>query len=116
MAIRVFAAAHNLIAVARRVLSSMSRSISNILDSEFLGIRCRLIELAAALDRIDRAGGDCPNFRLSENGTVPFDSVSGDPRMAQIRRSLEILADDGPNRAEQVQMVFSLPYEKGWAD
>jgi len=67
------------------------------LDREFLGIRCRLIELAAALDRIDRAG-------------KPAD---GDPRMAQIRRSLEILADDAPHRAEQVQMVFSLPYEKG---
>ena len=91
-----------------------------MLDSEFLGIRCRLIEVAAALDRIDRAGGDCPNFRVSENGTVPFDpaadSVGGDPQMARIRRSLEIVAGGGPNRAEQVQMVFSLPYEKGWAD
>ncbi len=67
------------------------------LDREFLGIRCRLIELAAALDRIDRAK----------------DSAAGDPRPAQIRRSLEILAADGPNRAEQVQMLFSLPYEKG---
>jgi hypothetical protein len=36
--------------------------------------------------------------------------------MAQIRRSLEILADDGPNRAERIQMVFSLPYEKGKGD
>jgi hypothetical protein len=69
------------------------------LDREFLGIRCRLIELAAALDRIDRAG----------------DSAAGDPRTAQIRRSLEVLAGGGPHRAEQVQMVFSLPYEKGWA-
>jgi hypothetical protein len=70
------------------------------LDREFLGIRCRLIELAAALDRIDRAK----------------DSAAGDPRWAQVRRSLEILAGDGPHRAEQVQIVFSLPYEKGWAD
>ena len=67
------------------------------MDREFLGIRFRLIELAAAFDRIDRAGS-------------PADS---DPRIAQIRRSLEILAADGPNRAEHVQMVFSLPYEKG---
>ena len=61
------------------------------LDREFLGIRCRLIELAAALDRIDRAGS----------------SAAGDPRMAQIRRGLELLAGDAPDRAEQVQMVFS---------
>jgi hypothetical protein len=70
------------------------------LDREFLGIRCRLIELAATFDRIDRAG-------------KPAD---GDTRMAQIRRSLEILADDGPNRAERIQMVFSLSYEKGKGD
>jgi hypothetical protein len=78
----------------------MSSSASNLLDREFLGIRCRLIELAATLDRIDRAK----------------DSRTGDQRTAQIRHSLEILAGDGPNRAEQAQMVFSLPYEKGWAD
>ena len=67
------------------------------LDREFLGIRCRLIELAATLDRIDRA----------------TDSAASDPRLAQIRRSLEILVAGAPNRAEQVQMLFSLPYEKG---
>jgi hypothetical protein len=61
------------------------------LDREFLGIRCRLIELAATLDRIDRTGN----------------SVAGDPRMAQIHRSFELLAGNGPARAEQVQMVFS---------
>jgi hypothetical protein len=79
-----------------RLFSSMAGPASNMLDIEFLGIRCRLVELAAALDRIDRAK----------------DSAA-DPRTAQIHRSLEILAGDGPDRAEQVQMVFSLPYEKG---
>jgi hypothetical protein len=82
---------------AKRLISSMTGSLSNMLNTEFLGIRCRLIELAAALDRIDRADG----------------SAADDPRMAQIRRSLQILAGDGPDRAEQVQMVFSLPYEEG---
>ena len=65
------------------------------LEGEFLGIRCRLIELAAVLDRIDRAGG----------------VAADDARWLQIRRSLEILAAAGPNRAVQVQMAFSLPYE-----
>ncbi len=63
------------------------------MDREFLGIRCRLIELAAALDRIERNDGD----------------TAGDPRMAQILRSLEMLADRKPDRAERVQTVFSLP-------
>jgi hypothetical protein len=61
------------------------------LDREFLGIRCRLIELAAAFDRIERTGN----------------SAADDPRMAQIHRSLELLAGNAPTRAEQVQMVFS---------
>ena len=68
-----------------------STAVAASLDREFLGIRCRLVELAAALDRIDRAES----------------SADGDPRTAQIRRSLEILAADGPHRAEQVQMAFS---------
>jgi len=58
---------------------------------EFLGIRCRLIELAASLDRIDRAG----------------DLVPDEPQWSQIRHSLEILGANAPNRAAQVQMVFS---------
>jgi hypothetical protein len=70
---------------------STSIPVAASLDREFLGIRCRLVELAAALDRIDRAGSP----------------AGGDQRMAQIRRSLEILAADAPKRTEQVQMVFS---------
>ena len=62
------------------------------MDREFLGVRCRLIELAASLDRMDRAGG-----------------AAADPRLAQIRQALEILADDKPDRAERMQMAFSLP-------
>jgi hypothetical protein len=76
---------------------STTTSDAKSFDREFLGIRCRLIELAAALDRIDRAG----------------DSAAADPRIVQIRRSLEVLAGDAPDRAEQVQLVFSLPYENG---
>ena len=72
-------------------------SAANLLDHEFLGIRCRLIELAATLDRMDRADGT---------------DVAGDPRLAQIRRGLDILAGDAPDRAERVQMLFSLPHEE----
>ena len=75
----------------------MLLSASKMFDAEFLGIRCRLIELAATFDRIDRAGSP----------------VATDPRMGQIRRSLEILAADASDRAERVQMVFSLPYQEG---
>jgi hypothetical protein len=69
-----------------------------MLDHEFLGIRSRLIDLAATLDRIDRAEGQ------------PAD----DPRCDRIRRSLEILNLRQSNRAEQLQQVFSLPYDPDW--
>jgi hypothetical protein len=77
------------------VMPSPTLPPARALDRDFLDIRCRLIELAAAMDRIDRGG-----------------SVDGDPRLAQIRRSLEILSANAPNRAKQVLMAFSLPEEK----
>jgi hypothetical protein len=70
------------------------------MDREFLGIRCRLIELAAALDRIERHN----------------DKTADDPRLTQILRSLEILANRQPDRAERVQAVFSLPYVETWQE
>ena len=68
------------------------------LDREFLGIRSRLIELAATLDRIDRSGGP----------------LADDPRRSRIRRALEILMSDAPDRAERAQIEFSLPYDEKW--
>lgn len=70
----------------------------SVLDREFLAIRSRLIDVAAMLDRIDRSQSDASN----------------DPRIAQIRRSLEVLLEREPNRAERVQMEFSLPYQDDW--
>ncbi len=67
-------------------------------NREFLGIRARLVEVAAALDRVDRGQG----------------SVADDPRMAQIQRSLAVLASSQPDRAAEVQMVFSLAYDPQW--
>lgn len=74
------------------------RAASEVLDREFLEIRKRLIDVAASLDRIDRAEG----------------SVADDPRMEQIRRSLPLLGGATPNRAEQIQSLFSLPYQPDW--
>jgi hypothetical protein len=73
-----------------------STPADTLLAGEFLAIRCRLIELAAILDRVDRAGG----------------VAADDARWLPIRRSLELLAANGPNRAVQVQMAFSLPHEE----
>ena len=71
-----------------------------VLDRDFLASRCRLVDLAAALDRIDRATG----------------SVADDPRMAKIRAAFEILADGKPERTARLQLLFSLAYRPNWRE
>lgn len=73
-------------------------STATLFDREFLTIRSRLIDLAASLDRIERAEG----------------ATAGGERREQIRRSLEILLDGEPHRAERIQCLFSLPYDPDW--
>jgi hypothetical protein len=75
-------------------------SASDVLNREFLEVRARLLQVAAALDRLDRAEG----------------SVDDDPRFQNIQRVLEILRSDGPGRAEQVQMILSRPYSPTWRE
>ncbi len=68
------------------------------LDREFLEIRARVLELAAALDRLDRAG---------ESGVA-------DPRLARIAEGIQALESSQSDRAERVQLIFSLPYDQEW--
>ena len=70
----------------------------DILDREFLGIRARLLEVAASLDRIDRGEG----------------RTSDDPRLKLIRQALDVLLSPAGDRAEQVQLLFSRPYDDDW--
>lgn len=71
-----------------------------VLNREFLEVRAKLLQIAATLDRIDRASG----------------SVEGDPRLDQIHEALEILLGRDKDRAEQIQVIFSLPYDDTWQD
>ena len=68
------------------------------LDSYFLEARSRLLDVAATLDRIDRGSG----------------SVASDPRIERIKSALSVLTGAGPDRAERIQQIFSLPYEANW--
>lgn len=78
---------------------SVPISAPDLLTRDFLEVRAKILELAACLDRFQRAGG----------------SVEGDPRMRRIAEGLRLLQSaDQPDRAEQVQLIFSLPYEEGW--
>jgi hypothetical protein len=74
-------------------------SAAKVLESEFLPLRARLLDIAAAFDRLDRADGQ------------PID----DPRMTRIREALAILLQEDGDRAERIQLVFSRPYDDHWS-
>jgi hypothetical protein len=79
---------------------SNSRDATLVLDQDFLETRGKLLEVAAVLDRIDRAP--------ARHGEHP------DPRIGQVRRALEALLEPGPDRAETIQRIFSLDYDPDW--
>ncbi len=70
------------------------------LDAYFLEARCKLLDLAAILDRIGRG----------DEGDEMFD----DPRVVRVRQALEVLLDEDGGRAERVQQIFSLDYDANW--
>lgn len=72
-----------------------------VLDRVYLEVRCKLLDVAAMLDRIERIDGDA----------VAVD----DPRLQQFREALAILNHDGADRAERIQMLFSDPYVPNWS-
>lgn len=79
-----------------------SRDATLVLDQDFLETRCKLLEIAAVLDRIDRAP--------ARHGEHP------DPRLGQMRRALEALTEPGPDRTETIQRIFSLDYDPRWRE
>src|SRR5260221_13128396 len=79
---------------------SSSQAAPAVLERVYLEIRCKLLDVAASLDRVARAEGG--------------GRVQADPRLAQIRQGIEILASAGTDRAERIQMLFSDPYTPNW--
>lgn len=76
------------------------RDASEVLDRDFLETRCKVLELAATLDRIDRAP------------VRPGDD--SDARLRLLRRAIDALTEPGPSRAETIQRIFSLEYDPAW--
>lgn len=62
-----------------------------VLDLYFMDARCKLIELAAFLDRVERGAGQ-EDFRIEA-----------------FRRAMKELEGKEPNRAEKVLLAFSDP-------
>jgi len=77
-----------------------TRDAKEVVDHDFLETRSKILEIAAILDRIDRAP--------ARPGEHP------DPRLGQLRQAIEALLEPGPGRAETVQRIFSLVYDPSW--
>ncbi len=73
---------------------------SKALDTFYLDARCKILEVAAILDRINRGQG--------------ASAVDSDPRLDRIRKALEVLHDQSGGRAERIQQIFSLEYDSSW--
>lgn len=76
----------------------MSLTALETLNREFLEIRCRILDLAAMLDRLERTD----------------DNVADDPRLKRVHEALDVLKKVREERAEQVQLTFSRPYDESW--
>ncbi|MDG1872826.1 MAG: hypothetical protein P8J27_02865 [Mariniblastus sp.] len=75
---------------------------NQILDREFLEIRAKILEVAAALDRIQRAEGD----------------VSSDSRMQLVADAITVIGTEQADaiRAEKIQLLFSREYDTKWLE
>ena len=71
-----------------------------VLDREYLEMRARVLELAACFDRMNRSDGE----------------TDDDQRFQLLLKGVEILLSSDPNRAEQVQLLFSREYSEQWRD
>jgi hypothetical protein len=76
------------------------RSSTDVFEQEFLPIRAKLLEVAASLDRLDRARG----------------SLTPESRLKQIQAAINVLLRPEDDRAEHIQLIFSRPFEDDWRD
>jgi hypothetical protein len=76
------------------------RSLNDVFEQEFLPIRAKLLEVAASLDRLDRADG----------------TSASESRKLQIQAAIEALLRPEDDRAEQIQLIFSRPFEDDWRE
>ena len=76
-----------------------------VVDQYYLQMRCKLLEIAAILDRYDRAAA-----------ASSADPAQSDKRWQRCREALQLLEQnhqtgDATNRAEQLALIFSDPVQ-----
>lgn len=76
----------------------VERSAVQIVADDFMIARARIVELAATLDRIERATGD----------------VEDSTNMQLLIQGMHILCDDEVEKAKRVQLLMSRQYDPKW--
>ncbi|MCY2985896.1 MAG: hypothetical protein NTY15_19895 [Planctomycetota bacterium] len=74
------------------------RSATQIVADEFMIARAKIVELAATLDRIERASGN----------------VDDSKNMQLLVQGIHILIDDQVEKAKRVQLLMSRDYDPEW--
>jgi len=74
------------------------RTRDAVLEQEFLPLRAKILEIAAGLDRLDRA--------------VPAGDDGG--RRERLEKAIQLLLADDESRAARVQLLFSRDYDEQW--
>lgn len=69
-----------------------------LLSREYLPVRANILEIASSLDRIQRASA----------------ADTSEPEWKQLQAGIKLLLDEEADRAENVQMLFSQPYDQQW--
>lgn len=76
----------------------MNRTAEQILQQEYLQARAKILDLAATFDRIELGEGDVASSR----------------QMELLHRGIDILRDPTPEKAKQIQLLFSREYDPHW--
>ena len=79
---------------------TVTRTSDAVLEQEFLPLRAKILEIAAGLDRLDRAEGD----------------ERRDGRRERLAAAIRLLLEEAPGRAERVQLLFSREYDDAWRE
>lgn len=91
----------------------MARSPQQILQADYLIARAKVIEVAAVLDRIDRAAA---NVAGDEAVDGDGNTVYSDPAYQKIQNAIAILTDSQSDKTRRVQELLSRPYAANWME
>ena len=79
---------------------SIPMTREQVINRYFLEMRCKVLEVAASLDRVDRAES--------------ADNDKRDARLQKLQQAIRVLLESEPGRAEKVQSIFSREYDPNW--